>query len=358
MTPEQAIAEARSRELRPVYLVVGEEHRLQSDVLAALRSAALEAGVPGLNDDQWVAGEVDVDQVLGAARTLPMLSKLRLVVVRSLERWEPRDGAKSAKTKQEPLDKLAEYVKAPVPSTLLVLLAGKLDKRRRLVTTAQKAGCLVACEPLARAELPGWIERRAAACSSRLAPGVADLVAELAGPDLAPVADAVERLCLYAGAGETVTEEHVAECLVRLRTASVWQLVDAVGRRDVARALATLHEVYDPEDRGIRLVGVLAWSARQLVKFESATRAGLAPEAAAQRAGAPPFKARELARQVQRIPKDELERWLETLAAVDLALKGGSKRPPKAVLEQAIVALCSSTAAGADARARPRPSGP
>jgi DNA polymerase III subunit delta len=341
MTPEQAIAEAKKNQLRPVYLVLGEEQRLQSDVLSALRSAALAGAIPGLNDDQWVAGEVDVNQVLGAARTLPMLSKLRVVVVRSLERWEPREGAKS---KDEPLDKLADYVKAPVPSTLLVLLAGKLDKRRRLVTTAQKEGCVVLCEPLARAQLPGWVERRANESGNRLAPGVADLIAELAGPDLAPVSDAIERLCLYAGAGNTVSEEHVAECLVRLRTASVWQLVDAVGQRDVARALAMLHDVYDPEDRGIRLVGVLAWSARQLVKFEGATRAGLAPEAAAQRAGAPPFKARDLARQVQRIPREELERWLETLAGVDLALKGGSKRPPKAVLEHAIIALCSSSA--------------
>jgi DNA polymerase-3 subunit delta len=154
------------------------------------------------------------------------------------------------------------------------------------------------------------------------------------------VADAVERLCLYAGEGAEVTEEHVAECLVRLRTATIWELVDAVGRRDVGRALTTLHDVYDPQDRGIRLVGVLAWSARQLVKFESATRAGLAPEEAARRAGAPPFKARELARQARRIPRAELERWLETLSGVDLALKGGSKRPAKAVLEHAILELC------------------
>ena len=96
MTPEQAIAEAKAQNLRPIYLVIGEESYLEAEVLAALKSAALVGGVPGLNEDKFVAGEVDVEKVLAAARTLPMLGKRRLVVVRSLERWEPREGGEGS----------------------------------------------------------------------------------------------------------------------------------------------------------------------------------------------------------------------------------------------------------------------
>jgi DNA polymerase-3 subunit delta len=138
VTPAEAIAEARSGNLRPVYLVAGEEHRLVTDVLAALRTAALAGAVVGLNDDLFVAGEVDVERVLGAARTLPMMAQRRLVVVRSLERWEPREGGKS---KDEPLDRIADYLKEPSPTTVVVLVASKLDKRRRLVSAAHKEGC-------------------------------------------------------------------------------------------------------------------------------------------------------------------------------------------------------------------------
>jgi DNA polymerase-3 subunit delta len=160
----------------------------------------------------------------------------------------------------------------------------------------------------------------------------------------------VERLCLFVGAKAAVTEDAVAECLVRLRPATVWELVGAVGRRDVGAALAALDSVYDPQDRGLRLLGVLAWSTRQLLRFESAVRAGNPPQEAAKLAGAPPFKARELGDQVKRIPRVELERWLETLSTVDLALKGGSKRQPMAVLEHAIIGLCGA----ATRRERPR----
>jgi DNA polymerase III subunit delta len=337
MTPEQALAEARAGELRPVYLVAGEERYLASEVLGALRKAALAGATPGLNEEQMTAGESSVEQVLSAARTLPMFAKRRLVVLRALERWDAH-GEKKANA--EALDKLAAYAEDPSPSTTLILVSGKLDKRRRLSTLAQKRGFLVSCDPVSRERLPAWIEREARERGHRIAPDVADLLAELAGPDLSAVADAVERVCLFAGKSADVTEDHVAECVVRLRPTTVWELVDAVGRRETGRALATLARVYDPSDRGLRLVGVLAWSARQMLKFESAVRQGASPEDAAKRAGAPPFKARDLARQVQRIPRVDLEQWLETLAGVDFALKGGSKRPPRAVLEHAILELC------------------
>ncbi len=349
MTPEQAIAEAESGQLRPLYLLIGEETQFISDVTAALKKASLKGAVPGFNDESREAGETDVDVLLSAAKTPPMLAKRRFILVRGLERWEGKDDAESKSPKhKDAFERLLEYAKNPMPSTTLVLVGAGLDKRRRLVNSARNEGWLVSCEALKRDQLPGWIEREVRARGNTVAQGVADLIAELAGPELAPVRDAVERLSLYVGSGAAVSEDAVAECVVRLRPATVWELVGAVGRKDAGAALAALERVYDPADRGLRLVGVLAWSARQLVKFEAAQREGLPPAEAAVRAGAAPFKARELAQQVKLIPRAELERWLQRLAELDGALKGGSKRPPKSSLEFAILAMC-----GAQKNARP-----
>jgi DNA polymerase III subunit delta len=351
VTPEQALAEAAKAELRPVYFVAGEETYLASGVVSALKTATLKGGVTGLNEDQYQAGEADVDRVLADARTLPMMAKRRFVLVRGLERWEPKAGKSEGKaTDKDPLEKLLDYAKAPSPSTVLVLLGAGVDKRRKLYTVARSDGFLVACEPLARAELPSWIERRVAERGCKISQSVADLLAELTGPDLAPVADAVERLCLYAGDGNEISEDSVATCIVRLRTASVWELVAAVGRRDAGAALAALADVYDPQDRGLRLLGVLAWSTRQLLRFDSAIRSGASPDQAAIRAGAPPFKARELSQQVKALPRADLERWPELLARLDLELKGGTRRPPQAVLEAAILRLCRSASPAARRR--------
>ncbi len=344
MTPEQAHQEARQGKLRPVYLVVGEEAYLRDRVVRALREAALAGSVPGLNDDQLDAGDAGADQVLGVARTMPMMAPRRLVIVRSIERWEVKSerratGKTGTSPRLDPFAALGEYVESPSPDCVLVLVGGKLDRRRKLVARAKKEGWMVACDPLSRRELPQWVRDFAAEQGGTMGQDVADLVAELTGPELGPVVDAVERLVLYAGP-RAVTEDDVSACLVKLRPTEVWALTDAIGRRDLAAALGALHAVFDPRDAG-RLVGVLAWSTRQLLKFEAALSGGAPPDDAARQAGAPPFKARELAEQVRRGSRESLESWLQVLARVDLGLKGGSKRPARAVFEHAIMQACA-----------------
>lgn len=349
MTFEQAIRKAKAGELLPVYLVLGEEAFLAQEVVATIRESALTGASAAFNEEKLIAGEADVDRVLGAARMMPMMAKRRLVIVQSVERWESRassdDATKDSSSGSSgkgasPLDRLAEYASKPSPTTTLVLVATKLDARRKLVTLAKKQDFLVSCEPLARGALPGWIARQAKARGHAISGELASLLAQVAGPDLSLVADALERTMLYVGEGAEITEEALDACVVRTRLRSVWELVDAVGRRDLGKALAALADVYDPRDRGLRLVPLITRSVRQLLKFEAAIRAGARPDEAAKSAGAPPFKARELAAQVKQLPRAELERWLMVLAATDLALKG-SRRPPLAVLETAIVDLCS-----------------
>ena len=340
MTPEDAIAEAKNGKLRPVYLIVGEERHLTDQVVKALRAKVTEGGIEGLNDDTMDAPGASVDAVLQVARTMPMMASQRWLLARNIESWDAEKKGKGEKKAKSPLDALLEYAEKADPSTILTLVATKLDKRRKLYTVAKKEGWLVSCETPKRSELPGWIVERSMSRGNKISRSDADLLAELAGPELSSVADALERVCLYVGENNAVTEEAISECVVRLRTASVWELVSAVGRRDPATSLRLLDDVYDPSDRGLRLIGVLSWATRQLIRFDQAIKDGMNPGDAAKAAGAPPFKSGELSQQVRSMPAGALIQWVERLAEADLALKGGTKRPPRAVIEQMVLDLC------------------
>jgi DNA polymerase-3 subunit delta len=341
LSVESVIEEAKRGNLRPVYLVAGEELFFRQQVVAALREAVVGAGGPSLNEDQFVAGEVDVKTVLSAARTLPMFGVRRLVTVRSLERWDKGDADdKEAKgVVQKPLDQLADYAANAPPSTTLLLIADKLDNRRRLMASAKRDGFLVVCAPLPASALGGWVQQRARQHGHPLGSGAAALLAELCGSDLSVLSDALERVELFVGQGAEVTEAAVLQCVANMQPGNVWDLVSAVGRRDAGAALAALDRVFEP-GAGPRLVGLLCWSARQLIKFGSARREGLSADEAAVRAGAPPFKGRELNDQLRQLTLDRAERWLEALAQLDFDLKGGSRLPQKALLETALLGFC------------------
>jgi len=219
----------------------------------------------------------------------------------------------------------------------------------------------VACDALDDRALPSWIADRFKGKGHTVDRDVAELLAAVAGPHLSAVDDAIERLSLYAGPGAPIDEAAVGACVARVRTADTWALVDAVGARDVARALRTLADAYDPRDRGLPLLGAMAWSVRQLARFQAALASGDTVDEAARTAGVyQPFRARELSTKARGLPAREVERWMLVLAETDLALKS-SRRPAEAILEDMLTRLCRAetrTGAAASERSRRFDAGP
>jgi len=347
MTPDEALARIARGDVLPVWLLVGEERLLRDQVLSNVTSAALAGGLAELNLDKFTAGETPVDKVLAATRTVPMMAKKRVILVRGLERWDSGGGGEDADDDAKalpPLDRLAEYAKAPVDTTCLVLVAQKLDGRRKLVAAAKKGGFLVDCAPVDGRRLPGWIRERAKVRGHAIEPDVCELIAEIAGPDLSYLDDVVERLSLYVGAGRPITEDAVATCVTRVKLADTWKLVDAASTKDLGRVLALFADVYDPRDRGLPLVGAIAWSLRQLLKLDAALRDGASLDEAARRAGIyPAFRAREHAKKLSSFRPRELERWLVIVQETDIALKS-SRRSADAILEEMFTRLCRRAA--------------
>lgn len=353
MTPDQAISEAEKGNLKPVYLVLGDERYLADRVVAAIRDATMKGGIAGFNEDKYTAGETNADTIVSSAKQVPMMAKRRFVLARGLERWESKKGdddgddepraqaseAKKGGKETSPLDTLAEYAKSPANTTVMVLSATKLHAQRKLVALAKKEDFLVNCEPIARKALPQIVQRLAKERGHEMAHDVADHLAEIAGPELGYVADAIERLSLFVGEGKPITEDAVAIMVTKVRPSTVWELLDALAKRKLDKALATLADVVDPKDGGLKLLGTVSWSVRQLVKMDSALRTGASVSDAAHRAGVPPFRAQDVAQTVKSLGRGTLQNWLRHLAEADRALKS-SRRSAQSILETMVISMC------------------
>lgn len=342
MQPQDAIDELEGGRARAVYLVLGEEHVFAERVVATARRSVVDAATAGFNVDVFEAGETPIARVIDAAQTAPMMSRRRLVILRGLERIErPAEGGEApakGKGKGSAGDAIADYVASPNPSSCLVLVATKIDQRRRLATAARKADVIVSCDPLRPHALVPFLRDEAKRRGNALPGDVAEAIVDLVGGELGALVDAIERLSLYAGKGQAINEDAVHACIARVRVGSVWGLADAVTAKDRATALVLLGENFDPGDRGLPLLGLLASSMRKMLKMRALLLDGLSADDAAKRAGLPPFRARDAAAQARRFKDGELEHAVAVFAEADLALKG-SKRPPLLVLEEAITRL-------------------
>jgi DNA polymerase-3 subunit delta len=326
---EALIENARAGAYRPVHVLVGAERFLVERAVRLLRRAAIGEGPTGFNDDVFHGRGATARNVLGAARTLPMMAAARFVLVRDADAM---DAAQ--------LDAFVEYLADPSPSTCLVLVADKLDGRSKLIKAAKKAGVLSEAKELKAGALRAFVNAEAKQRGHALSPEAGAALADALGSDLAAIDDALERLSLYVGTGSPIELEAVEASVTRIRTDTVWALVDAVSARDRRRALGAAASLLADREPPLRVLALVARQMRMVAKMREALAAGLSAPEAAKRAGAPPFKARELTEAARRFTLDDLRLAFGTLAEADIELKG-SKRAGGRVLEEALLRLCT-----------------
>jgi len=326
---QDVIAKARAGEHAPVLVLVGAERFLVERAIGLLRKATLGDSPAGFNDEVFHGQGLTARAVSQAARTLPMFAKARFVLVRDV------DGAAPAE-----LDALAGYVAEPSPSTCAVMTAEKIDQRTRFAKAAKSAGAWVDATPMRAGAVRGFAVSEARARGHALGSDASDSLVDAVGTDLAALDDALERLSLYVGQGKPIDADAVTHCIARVRVDTIWSLVDAVGMRDRRTALRTVSSLLADREPPLRILAMVARQLRIVARMRDALASGLKPPDAAKVAGAPPFKAQELATSAKRFSAADLHAAFRTLADADYALKG-SGRPPGTVLEQALVALCA-----------------
>jgi DNA polymerase-3 subunit delta len=237
------------------------------------------------------------------------------------------------------LEILAAYFQKPSPDACLVLVGEKLDGRGKFAKAAREAGAWFEAEPPRPGDMPGLARREAKARGHALGHEAAEALADALGADLSALDDALERLSLYVGAGAAIELEHVERCVAHVRTESVWSLVDAVSARDAKTALTAAASLLGDREPPLRILALVARQLRSLARMRDGLAKGLQPQEAAQKAGIPPFKARDMAVSAKRFDDAKLTRAFRLIAEADLALKG-SKVPGPRVLERTLLDLC------------------
>ncbi|MCW5808595.1 MAG: DNA polymerase III subunit delta, partial [Deltaproteobacteria bacterium] len=175
---DDLLEEIRGGDLDPVYVLHSEHPILLERMISEIRDVAVPPAARGFNYDV-VEGKPTGARIVALAQTLPMMAQRRMVYVRDLGTM-PADEA-------EPL---LAYLDKPNPSTVIVAVTSKVDKRIKLYATLAKKKLLH--ELTAPRQLPPWIKAEAQRLGVKIdGPAVARLV-DVVGSDLSRRARAGE----------------------------------------------------------------------------------------------------------------------------------------------------------------------
>ena len=306
------------------------------------------------NQDTFTGDEADFSQLRNICDTLPFLSERRLVVVLGLPKRKrgaggDDDDASAAEPPAKATSKgkkgkaggadprafiqaLADYAEHVPETTTLVVVAGEaLDAASPLLKAAQQHGKVRSFITPKGAALEQWVTKRAEATGASITPEATRLLIELIGDNLRLLALEVEKLSVYVGRGGRIGVEQARTLTPEVSQSRIFDLTDALARRDRSRALALLHELLANGEHPLGIVALTAAQTRALIQVKSLSERGMRSPQIAQVAGMAPFvvdKSLPLARQFSFA---QLEAAHRALLDTDIALKSSRMSPELAL---------------------------
>ena len=192
------------------------------------------------------------------------------------------------------------------------------------------------------ADYPAWVRRQLEAAEVRFDAGVPERVVELVGEDAFVLQTEVDKLAAWAG-DQPVSVRDVERLVVPSDDMPHWALADAWGSRDVTAALAAtaaLLEQLEPFAVAARLADHVS----KVRAVQTLLEQDVELNEIAARLGLKSYPARKQAGQARNFTPEELRRALVRLAALDYAVKGGSRLDPQLEVERAVVDVTSGSA--------------
>ncbi len=314
-----------------VYLLLGEEDVRAEEALRSLLHEVVPEEERSLNLDVVDAGGVPIQDVITRCETLPFFGARRAVVlnVRNPEAWRAAEQ-----------DALADYLSQGPPPAALIIVAPRLDQRRRLFGVLQRAAQVVRCDPLDPEHLPAWLVARARESGKAMSPDAANLLVELAGGGLRALGLEVAKLAAYAGDRETITAEDVREVASHVAAqTTVFEVMDAVGHRRSEQAFRLLDALIALGEPPLRILYMLEDQVRMLARVQELVDRGVRNRADVQKAlGARAWRYRDYQKQIEAFGRVDVEELLGMLLETDGAIKTG-QMPPRLALETLIVRM-------------------
>ncbi len=329
MTPPPSKA-APGRSPAHLYLILGDEDVRAEEALRTTLDALIPAEERTLNLDVVDAGETPVQDIITKCETLPFFGARRVVVLRRAE------ALKAAEQ-----EALAAYLDRGSPASALIVVAESLDRRRRLYGVLQRGGRVIACGRLAPEDLPAWVRSRVTREGKTITREGAELLVTLVGGGLRELGLEIAKLAAYAGDRRTITPDDVREVASHVAEATVFELMDAVGRRKPGQALALLQTVIEMGEPPVRVLYMLEDQLRMLLKTKTLLDRRRSPASAEIRdaLGTRAWLYPRYREQVAAFGQIDVGQILGLLLETDAMIKTGLT-PPRLAVETLIARLC------------------
>lgn len=333
------------------YLLHGNDEFTCREHLKQLR----QQGDFAYNQDRYTGGEVSLSTITATCNTFPFLSEQRLVILDGLPKKRGGEDTSSPSTSSESTGSggkgrkkksskggsltragfekgLAEAIPGLPDSTVLIVLVDEeLSATSPLLKAAEQYGKVLQSTLPKGAALESWIKKRAQARGAKISGEAVTMLADFIGNQLRLLANELDKLATYVGAGNTIEASHVRLLSAHVQEARIFDLTDALAQRNRTLALNLLHELLADWMHPLAMLPTITSQVRNLLLVKELAASGLRVSQIADALGAKPFLVEKALRNIGKFSGKQLEHTYHQLLETDAALKRSRLTPEMAL---------------------------
>ena len=300
------------------YIFHGTDEFTRAETLADFRRRLGPPDTVDLNTTLLEGRSLTLGELRHACDAIPFLAEKRLVIVTGML-------ARIAAQKKL-VDDLVDYLPRLPETTRLVFVEQKpLPVSHPILKLArqEERGYVKRFDPPAAKNLPRWVEERVREQGGEIEPQAAHQLAAVVGADLRLLDQEIVKLITYTNAERAITKDDVDTLVPYAQVAIIFDLVDALGRRDGRTAARTLHSLLDAGEHPLGLLAMIVRQFRLLIQVKELQAEGVNTPAIAKTLGLHSFPAGKLCNQATYFTGAQLEAVYRHLLETDVAIKSG-----------------------------------
>lgn len=343
-----------------VYLFEGKEDALKQEALAKLTAQVVDQSFADFDTEVFEGDSITAQRVLGAAAAPPFGSPKRLVVVKRANHIPSAEQEAIAPKLAGLPDSAALVFIVPTPEMKDNKPKAGSNVIAKFAKAVGEVGAVIKFAALRPEDAAQVVSAKFSAAGKKIDSRAARKLVDRVGSDLSILGTEIRKLIDFCGDKESITVADVEFVTEQAPEERVWNLLDAVGARNLPDALRLLREVLDSggriEGEAPRLLALLmrqlrfVWQVRSL--HEMGERLGNPSDKAMESLPSEnnvvtflrkaPYHTQRLQAQARNFTLSELQQCFEYAASADLAVKGaeGEIQDPTVILELLVINLC------------------
>lgn len=249
----------KNGEIKPVYFFQGEERYVMRSALKQLENAVISEDMRDVNLTV-LSSDAGGDEICTALETFPFLSEKRMVVLEEstfLNTTGKADGE----------DRLIEYLKNPLDTTVFVILSQKPDKRKKLYK-ALLNHAVVEFNALNDDELSRWIVKTLRGFSVEIDASAIKFLIEYADARPDALITELEKLSSYKKEG-TVNKDDILAVVTPSNDYNIFKMTDAILDKNLKSALMLLSGMLMNKEEPLLILGAISKQYRQLLRIKT-----------------------------------------------------------------------------------------